>query len=205
LFCRYPSTHATSWHTIWRVEHSETQHFLVYRNIAENAIWLPHFTPVRINHLRFVNQLLQTFCALDICCALTGNYPAYIAGVLSSYYCTRLVIGGLHIARTDSTILENIYRKVRTFEIGPLEFRLTEWLEYESFPDYSMYDITHEGVMVPFQITIVDVSAYCGSRSSIDLAEFIWECVCVFPVKMYAIVCVPQHTYSRLPKWSQGC
>jgi len=106
-----------------------------------------------------VNQLLQTFCALDICRALTGTYPAYIADVLSSYYHTRLVLGGLHIARTDSTILDNIYRKVHSFEIGPFMFRLIEWLEYESFSDYSIYDITHEGMTFPFEITVVDVSA----------------------------------------------
>jgi len=56
----------------------ETQQFLVNGNIAGNAIWLLHFTPVRLDHLRFVNRLLETFCAQDICCAFTGNYPAYI-------------------------------------------------------------------------------------------------------------------------------
>jgi len=73
-------------------------------------------------------------------------------------------------------------------------FRLTEWLEYESFPDYSIYDITYEGVTIPFQINIVDVSAHCGSRSSINLAEFIWEYVPVFAVKMYSVICVPPNT-----------
>jgi len=38
-----------------------------------------------LDHLRFVRHLLQTFCELDICCGLTGTYPAYIAGVLTSY------------------------------------------------------------------------------------------------------------------------
>jgi len=172
----------------------ETQHFLVNGNILAKALWLPNFTPVRLAHLRFVNKLLQTFCALDICCYLKGTYPAYIAGVLSFYYRTRLVVGGLHIIRTDSTILDNIYRRVHRFEIGTFRFRLTEWLEYERFPDYSIYDLTHEGVTVPFQITILDVCAQCGSPSSINLAEFIWEYVSVFAVKMYAIFCVPLDT-----------
>jgi len=103
----------------------------------------------------------------------TGTYPAYIAGVLSSYYSKRLAVGEFHIARTRSAILDNLYRKLRTFEIGPFEFRLTAWLEYESFPDYSIYEITYECVPVAFHITIVDVSVYCGSRSSINLADFI--------------------------------
>jgi len=47
---------------------------------------------------------------------------------------------------------------------------------------------------VPFHITIVDVSVYCGSQSIINLAEFIWKHVCVFAIKMYPIVCVPLNT-----------
>ena len=62
----------------------QTQQSLVTE--AENAIWLPHFTPTRLEHLLFVHQLLQKFCELDICCTITGTYPAYIAGVLTSYY-----------------------------------------------------------------------------------------------------------------------
>jgi len=71
----------------------ETQHCLVKGNIVGNVIWLPHFTPVSLGNLRFVNQLLHTFCAPDMCCALTATYPAFIAGVLSSYYRKRLVVG----------------------------------------------------------------------------------------------------------------
>jgi len=51
-----------------------------------HAVWLPHFTPTRLERLQFVYRLLQTFCELDICCTITGTYPAYIAGVLTSYY-----------------------------------------------------------------------------------------------------------------------
>jgi len=63
-----------------------------------------------------------------------------------------------------------------------------------SFPYYSIYDITHDGVTVPFQITIVDVSAHCQFQTSINLAEFVWKHICVFAVKMFAIVCVPLNT-----------
>jgi len=57
-----------------------TQQDLVKR--AVHAMWLTEFTPARLD---FVNRLLQTFCELDICCALANAYPAYIAGVLSVY------------------------------------------------------------------------------------------------------------------------
>jgi len=113
---------------------------------------------VRLDHLRFVNRLLESFRALNICCFITGTYPAYIAGVLIAFYRTRPAVGELNIARTDSAILDSIYRKVHSIQIGHFEFSLTEWLEYENFPDYSIYDITHEGVTVTVHINIVDIS-----------------------------------------------
>jgi len=66
----------------------QTQQSLV--NVVGHAVWLPHFTPTRLDNLRFVHHLLQTFCEFGICCALTGTYPSYIEGVLTSYYRPRL-------------------------------------------------------------------------------------------------------------------
>ena len=61
----------------------QTQQSLVTE--VGHAVWLPHFTPTRLEHLQFVHHLLQAFCELDICCKLTGTYHVYIAGVLTSY------------------------------------------------------------------------------------------------------------------------
>ena len=121
----------------------ETQQLLLNWNIAGNALWLTHFTPTRLDHLRFVNLLLKTFCALDICCAFVRTYPAYIPGVLGSYYNETLRVCQLCIPKTDSPILD-INRKLHTFEIGPFTFRITAEGEYAGFPDYSIYEITHE-------------------------------------------------------------
>lgn len=131
---------------------------------------------------------------MDICCTLTGTYPAYIAGALTSYYRTTPAIGALYIARTTSNLLDNIYRKAYTFKIGDFQFRLTEWGEYENFSDESIYAITFQDVTVNFSLTIVDVSVSCGSKSSINFTEFIWDYICSFTFKMYAIVCVPFDT-----------
>ena len=98
-------------------------------NVAVYAVWLPDFTPTILEHLQFLHHLSRTFCELDFCFALTGTYPAYIEGVFTSYCRTKPVIGGLHIARTTSTIVDNIYSKVYTFVIGPFQFRLTKWEE----------------------------------------------------------------------------
>ena len=107
-----------------------------------HAVWLQQFTPARLDHLSFVHRLLQTFCELDICCTITGTYPAYIAGVLTSFYNTAPCIGGLHIARTSSSILENFYMKAEAFIIEPFQFRIVERQDYDAFPDFSTYGTT---------------------------------------------------------------
>ena len=176
----------------------ETQQSLVTE--MGHAVWLQQFTPARLDHLSFVHRLLQTFCELDICCTITGTYPAYIAGVLASFYNIAPCIGGLHIDKISSSILENFYRKPETFVIEPFRFRIVERQEYEAFPDYSNYEITFEDVTLAFSVTIIDDSTfydepvYCGSRSSINFSEIIWEYMCCFGVKSYSIACVPLNT-----------
>jgi len=169
-----------------------------------HAVWLQQFTPTRLDHLSFVHRLLQTFCELDICCTITGTYPACIAGVLTSYYNSTPRIGGLQIVRTSSSILENFYRKAETFVIEPFQFRVMERHEYNGFPDFPTYEITFENVTLAFTVTIIDDSTFygepvnCGSRSNINFSEFIWEYMCCFAIKSYSIVCVPFNTHTVL-------
>ena len=176
----------------------QTQQSLV--TTIGHAVWLQQFTPARLDDLSFVHRLLQTFCELDIYCTITGNYPAYIVGVLTSFYNTYPCIGGLHITRTSSSILENLYRKAETFAIKRFQFRIEERQEYDAFPDFSTYDITFEDVTLAFSVTIIDVETfygepvYCGSKSNINFSEFILEYMCCFAVKSYSIVCVPFNT-----------
>ena len=127
-------------------------------NIAGHALWLTYFTPARWDDLDFANLLFQKFCALDIFCALVGTYPTYIAGVLISHFVDQFRLSQLCIARTDSTILDNMYRKIPNFDFEPFKFHLSAEDEYANFLDYSVYEITHEVVTVPFLITVIDVS-----------------------------------------------
>jgi len=112
-----------------------TQQDLMKR--AGHTMCLTEFTPARLDHLSFVNRLLQTFCELDICCALVNVYPAYIAGALSVYSTGGNVVSLLYIARTDSTILDNIY-KLPSFQIGPLTFTRTALELFANYRDYSV-------------------------------------------------------------------
>ena len=167
---------------------------MVKNNIAVHALWLTNSTPARPDHLGSVNRLLKTFCELDICCALVGTYPAYIAGVLSSHYVDSLRLSQLCIARTDSPILDNIYRKCPNFQIEPFRFSITADKEFANYRDYSVYEITHGDVTVPFLLAVIDVSVNCGSKSNINLAEFMWGNASIFALKMYGTVCIPLDT-----------
>jgi len=143
-----------------------------------------------------------TLCESNVKNILSTGYLLCTYGNLTCLYfgCTQFLLPfetcrmGLHIARTNYTVIDNIYLNVYTFQFGPFDFRLTECLEYECFPDYFIPDVTRDGVTVPFHITIVIVCAQCESQSSTNFADFIWKHICVFAVKMYAIVCVPLRT-----------
>jgi len=165
-----------------------TQQELVKR--AGHAVWLTKFTPARLEHLGYVNRLLQTFYELDICCALLNAYPAYIAGALSVYSTGGNVLSLLYIARTDSPILDNIYNKVPSFQLGPFTFALTVLEQFANYRDYSLFAITQGTEMVQFLLGVVD-SVTCGAKSSINLLEFFLDTTVLFAFQMYGIVCVP--------------
>ena len=85
-----------------------TQQDLVRREV--HAVWCTEFTPARLDYPAFVNRLLQTSCELDSCCALVNAYLGYIAGVLSVFSAGGIRLSILYIARTDSPIIDNIYK-----------------------------------------------------------------------------------------------
>jgi len=116
-----------------------------------------------------VNRLLQTFCELDICCVLVNAYPAYIAGALSVYSTGGNVVSLLYIARTDSPILDNIYNKLPSFQVGTFTFALTA---LELFANYSFFAITQGAEAVQFLLGVFD-SVPCGAKSSFNFLEFL--------------------------------
>ena len=142
---------------------------------AGHAVWLSEFTPAGLDHLGFLNSLVYTFCELDICCVYStgGN-----VGIL------------LYISRTDSPILDNIYNKVPSFQIGPFTFSLTALEQFVNYRDYSMFNITQGAETVQLLIGVVD-SVTCGTNSSINLLELLWDTTVLFAFQMHGIVCVP--------------
>jgi len=164
-----------------------THQDLVHR--VGHAVWLTEFTPARLEILGFVNRLLQTFCELNICCAFVNAYPAYIADALSVYSTGGNVVSLLYIARTDSPILDNIYYKLPSFQLGTFTFALTPLELFANYRNYSLFAITQGVETVQFLLGVVD-SVTCGAKSSINFPEFLWDTAVNFAFQMYVMVCV---------------
>jgi len=172
-----------------------------------HAIWLTQFTHERHDHLHFVRALLQAFCSLGICCPFSGLYPAYIAGVLEKYcleddFCICL----LYVAKCTAAILEPLLKKAAKFTIGSFDFQFRSREVFDSYADYSAYDVSYEGVTLTFLLALVN----CSPRASLNFVEFIWDNIMTFAFIKYAIVCTPLETpkilflrHYRAP--SDGC
>ena len=155
-----------------------------------HAIWLAQFTPVRHEHLIFVLALLQEFCSLGICCASTGLYPAYIAGVLNKYCLEEdFCICHLYIAKSISAILGPLLTEAAKFTIGSFDFQFRYREAFEHYADYSAYDVSYDGVTLTFLLVLVDTAVDCSPRASLNFVEFIWHNIETFAFIKYAIVC----------------
>jgi len=119
---------------------------------------------------------------LDICCVISGTYPAYLAGIFTSFFKVTL-----YVAKTKPPILEPLFRSNQNFAIGPFEFQL----KVENTPDYTFYDVTSGDITVPFKIIAIDYWIECGSRACLNFTEFIWNNLGIFSFKLYALVATP--------------
>ena len=92
----------------------------------------------------------------------------------------------LYFARVASPILDSIYNKVPSFQIGPFSFVLTDNEHFENFHDYSVYAITLLEETVEVLIGVAETSTItCGSKSSINFLEFLGESTIIFAFTKY--------------------
>ena len=143
-------------------------------NSIGQGIWLGQFAPVRRDHLHLVQAILQAICSIDISCAFTGLYPAYIARMLDRH-CMEddVCIYHLYIAKSTSTILRPLLQKVTEFTIGSFDFRFRSRWAFERYADFSAYGISYEGVTLTFHLVLVDTTLGCVPRACINLVDFI--------------------------------
>jgi hypothetical protein len=119
-----------------------------------------------------------------LCCAISGTFPTYVAGILNSYH-----VIALSIARTSSTTAFDCLSKknVTREQIGPFKLEFRE----ENNEDFMHCEITLGDISLPFNIIIVDTTKECGPRSNLNYVEFLWNHMVLLQFKKYAIVAVP--------------
>jgi hypothetical protein len=156
-------------------------HFNTHQNVQPSlgsAIWLTEFTPKRNEHLHFVEILLNTLCALGICCTLAGKYPTYCSGILELYH-----VIALYVAKTKSAVSH--LSKKHDFMLGDFKF------EYRVAEEYSV-SLHNKSILL--EIIFIDTAIDCGPFSNLNFVDFIWTNLIVLQFKKYAIVAVPFET-----------
>ena len=63
--------------------------------------------------------------------------------------------------------------------------------EHTDNDDFLYYEISYEGISIPFRIIVMDATKECYPESNLNFVEFIWKYLAVVKFKMYAIVVVP--------------
>jgi len=57
--------------------------------------------------------------------------------------------------------------------------------------DFWIYNVTHYGISLPFQIVPIDTIKECGPHSNLNLVEFVLDFSAFIKCKMFAITAVP--------------
>jgi len=161
----------------------KTHQLLQY--VAGNDIWLTQFKLISLDHINVIELLLKTLCALGICFDISGTFPAYMAGVFSSYFAVTLCI-----AKTSSTILVPLLKRNGNLMIGPFMFTLSGE-EHTDDDDFLYYEISYEDISIPFHIIVIHATRECYPESNLNFVEFIWKYLAVVKFKMSAIFVVP--------------
>ena len=93
-----------------------------------------------------------------------------------------------------STILGPLLQKAAKFTIGSFNFQFRSRGAFETYADFSAYEVSYEGVTLTFHLVLVDATVDCTTQECLNFVEFIWDNSKTFAFIKYAIVCVPLET-----------
>jgi len=94
---------------------------------------------------------------------------------------SELALGVLYFAKFNSPLLDHFYLNDPYFLVGTFSFALRDTVEHDDNPDYCVCTITLGEKTFTFLIGFIDtVTVLCGSTSSINFLEFLWDNTVVF-------------------------
>ena len=124
-----------------------------------------------------------------------GSYPAYVAGLLLSFYWVMVFL-----ALKDHPILNFLFQRrselVQTFDIGPFVFNL---LWTEGGLDIVRHHVTWGNFEVDIAFEGVYSTVPCGNLSKVDFVHYIWQNLDMIGMQMHAITILQGHPSQRLP------
>ena len=93
--------------------------FTVHKEVE--AVWIPEFCPKQHQENQIIQIILNLFYVHNICCAIVGNFPLFLAGILSEFDEVFLCVA--NTKECLSTLNSFIEDNNTTFWIHGLHFR----------------------------------------------------------------------------------
>jgi hypothetical protein len=129
------------------------------RSVAGNAEWLTVFKPIEYYAIKFFILLLKEFYDRHICCAFTGTFPAFLAGVLRSF--NRIA---LSVAVTQSSVFDKIAKRNRwcnrSFRLGSFKF-----IPESRGDDFVHHTVVHDIATFTILVNLYDAKPEVGRNS----------------------------------------
>lgn len=152
------------------------------QSIAGNATWVNEFETIEYERKQFFDRLLLELFKQNVCCAIVGTFPAFRAGIFSSFNNVTLAI-----ANTKDPFLEKIIQRNggphNSFWVGAFNF-LRESLGITSIE----YTVKYEDITIPFLVQPVATSKHCGRDCNLNLVYYVLENFSFLACRKYAIV-----------------
>ena len=135
--------------------------------IAGLARWIPEYQPIPYAERRFIETLVFILCGHDICCAVSGKFGTYTAGMGSRYLHV-----ALFIAITENPHFVSLLQIVPTptFRIRPFEFKSMGNI----FTDRHFYTVTLGDTSLPVIFYPIDTVGWdIGPLCNLEFLNFI--------------------------------
>ena len=161
----------------------------VRSNCGTNAAWLTEFVPIYYEPMNFFVLLLEAFMWHGICCAIVGNFPAYLAGIFCSFNRVELAIV---VTRNPGLydILQRGRRYSRSFKFGQ-KFR---FVLKTNADNYFTYRVLLDDLLFFIRVYPVYSSRGGGRLSNLNLVHYFWDNCTVLSCRKYSMVILAMET-----------
>jgi hypothetical protein len=141
---------------------------------AGASIWIPEFSPAVLRSLRIlVQRVLWLLHDHGLCCAIAGEFPAYLAGkIVTQPELLRVYVA--YNAQTESPDIDVMLQKNRTNSFIYTDVKYKYEHSFSTPCNTICYTARFKEVCLAVKIKCVDSTVQCGPRSSLNFLHFLW-------------------------------